>query len=1005
VTRSEEKRGTDLIGAVAVVGGGICGMRAALDLAESGFKVYLIEESDALGGHLAQLDRMFPTNDCGMCQILPRFPGDEHEGFCLRTVFAHRNVEVRTCTEVQDVEGEAGRFTVSLHTRGDQEGGPESGARAPTRRGVGKDLESPSAEERIEVGAVILATGYEAFDASLKREYGYGVYQNVLTGLEFERMLSRSGPPEAQLLRPSDGEKPRRLAFIQCVGSRDISCGQGYCSSVCCMYTAKEAILAKEHLGTVEATVFCSEIRTFGKDFERYYEKARNEYGVRYIRCMASKIFELQQSRNLLITYLLEDGGGEEEEFDLAVLAVGLRPPERAKQLAERLGLDTNAYGFCRTGPFDPVASSRPGVFVCGALREPQDLLESVAEASAAASAAAQMLAPSRGVLLPLEEIPPEREADGEEPRIGVFLCRCGHEIGDVVDVSGLVERARGIRDVVWAEDVPYMCTQDGLACIGARLEEHALNRVIVAACSPRTHGRLFRNIVRKAGLNRHLFEMVNVRDQCAWVHRDESQRATRKAADLIEMAAARARLLRPIRTGSMEPIRTGLVVGGGPAGLVASLSLAEQGFQVHLIEREAELGGMLRHLQYTLDGSDPQALLQELVARVEEATLVHIHRSAEIEHLSGSVGDYRVRIACADQDEEREHLDLQCGAILVATGGREYRPEEYLYGQHERVITQRELEQRLGERDKGTKGQGDKGAGRQESGEDGTLPVPPSPHPPIGGAGPGGVVVMIQCVGSRNDKHPYCSRVCCSQAIKNALKLREMRPEARIFVLYRDLRTYGLREEYYRKAREAGVVFLRYEPERKPLIRPKGDRLRVEVLDPVLNAGLALDADLLVLGAGVVPAENRRLAEMLNVPLTSDGFFSEAHATFRPLDSSADGVFLCGLAHSPRDLSETIAQAQGAAARAATILSKDRIEAQGTVATVKEKWCVGCGVCVQVCPYDARYLDEERRVAVVEDIRCQGCGACAAACPSGASQQQGFEGRMIFSMIEAAAG
>ena len=863
-------------------------------------------------------------------------------------------------------------------------------------------------EEEIEVGAVVLATGYEAFDASLRPEYGYGVYQNVLTGLEFERVLSPSGPSGGELVRPSDGERVRRLAFIQCVGSRDITCGQGYCSSVCCMYTAKEAVLATEHLGTGQATVFCSEIRTFGKDFERYYEDARREHGVRYIRCMVSKVFELQQSKNLLISYLREDGGVEEEEFDLAVLAVGLRPPERARQLAGRLGLDLDAYGFCRTNSFDPVSTSRPGIFVCGSFREPQDVPDSLAEASAAASAAARMLARSRNVLSFSQELPPERETEGREPRIGVFLCRCGQEIAGVIDLADLRERVLGMPDVAWVEEFPDMCTEEALACIGARIEEHDLNRVIAAGCSPRTHGRLLRDAVRKAGLNRHLFEMVNLRDQCAWVHRDEPDRATRKAGDLVGMAVARTRLLRPLRTRSLEPIRSGLVIGGGPAGLVASLSLAEQGFEVHLVEREAELGGALRHLRYLLDGSDPQAFLRDLLVRVGEELRVHIHRNAEIESITGSVGDYRVRITCADGGEgqgDKEtggRTDLQVGAVLVATGGREHRPEEYLYGQHERVITQRELEERLAE---AMGGQGDKGTRGEDCGEDGAPRVSLSPCLPVGVEGPGGGVVMIQCVGSRDEEHPYCSRICCTQAIKNAHKLKALSPETRIFVLYRDVRTYGLREEYYREARDAGVVFVRYEPERKPSVYAEGDRLRVEVVDPVLDERLLLDADLVVLSAGIVPEENGMLAEMLDIDLTADGFFSEAHTKFRPLEAAREGFFLCGLAHSPRDLSETIVQAQGAVARATTILSKDRIETRGIVATVKEKWCVGCGVCVQICPYDALRLDEERRVAVVEDLLCQGCGACAAACPSGASQQQGFEGRMIFSMIEAAAG
>jgi len=835
----------------------------------------------------------------------------------------------------------------------------------------------------LKVGAVILCPGVEAFDARQKTEYGYGRFANVLTSIEFERLLSASGPFGGHLQRPSDGKEPRRIAWLQCVGSRDISCGRPYCSSVCCMYAVKEAIIAKEHLPGVEATIFFLDARAFGKDFERYYERAKSEYGVRFVRCLVSSVEERPESKNLSIRYVDEDGSLREEEFDLVVLSVGLGPSEEAKELARRLGVELNEYGFCATHEFAPTQTSRPGIFVAGAFREPKDIPETVVEASCAAAEASALLAPARGTLTRVKEYPPERDVSEEEPRIGVFICHCGINIGGVVDVPAVVEYAKTLPGVVYAEDNLYTCSQDTQERIKQRIAEHRLNRVVVASCTPRTHEPLFQDTLREAGLNPHLFEMANIREQDSWVHPNEPEMATEKAKELVAMAVAKARLLRPIHRPKFGLVRSALVIGGGIAGMTAALSIADQGYQVYLVEKEAELGGNLRHIHWTVQGNDPQKLLRETVQRVQNHPLITVLTGAEVEEVSGYVGNFAVKIrrfvdsGFVNSDES---TNLQppnsrvydVGAIVVATGAREYRPREYLYGQDPRVVTQRELEEMLAN-----------GNWRPEAGSQ---------------------IVMIQCVGSRDEEHPYCSRVCCSQAVKNALKIKEINPDAQIFILYRDIRTYGFREDYYRRAREAGVMFLRYEPEDKPKVSAIDERLRVEVPAPVPGGKVVLEPDLLVLSAGIVPNDgNEELSRLLRVPLNQDGFFLEAHAKLRPLDFAADGIYLCGLAHSPKAIGEAIAQARGVGIKVAALLSKEEIEAAPIVATVNPRLCAGCGLCVEVCPYDARVINEETHVAEVIEVLCQGCGACVAACPNGASQQKGFEQVQLLAMLDAA--
>ncbi|MEK6987326.1 MAG: FAD-dependent oxidoreductase, partial [Candidatus Thermoplasmatota archaeon] len=649
----------------------------------------------------------------------------------------------------------------------------------------------------LDVGAVILAPGPSLFDARLKEGLGYGRYANVISALEFERILSPSGPFAGHVVRPADQKPPRRIAFIQCVGSRDVE--RDWCSSVCCMYATKEALIAKEHCGhELETDIFFMDIRAFGKGFEAYYHRALSQ-GVNYIRCRPPVIEEVAATGNLVVKYLTEDETKAEREYDLVVLSIGLMPPRNVQELAKTFGIALNEFGFCKTTTFEPVESSREGVFVCGPFTEPKDIPETVMQASGAASKVLALLRDVRGTLITPKLYPPEMDVSGQEPRVGVFVCHCGANIAGVVDVASVAEYARGLPDVVHAETDIYACSTDAQERVKEKIREHRLNRVVVASCSPRTHEPLFRNTCREAGLNPYLFEMANIRDQCSWVHAFEPERATQKAKDLVRMALAKSRLLEPLQRGSAPVHKAALVVGGGLAGMVSALDLAEQGYEVSLVERDAELGGNLRRIRYLGNGEDPQAAFRSLVAKVRANERIRVFTQATIDSVEGSVGSFETTIARNGSLERVQH-----GVVVVATGAKEHRPPEHLDGEDERVLTQLELEERLASR---------------------------------GGEGLPFMVVMIQCVGSRDAERPYCSRVCCSEAIKNALKIKELSPRTHVYVLYRDIRTYGFRESYYTKARQKGVVFLRHEDDRKPVVTRGDDGgLVVTVYDPQLK-------------------------------------------------------------------------------------------------------------------------------------------------------------------------
>ncbi len=994
------------LGSILVIGGGVGGIQASLDLAESGYKVYLLEASPTIGGLMATLDKTFPTNDCSLCILSPKLVD------CGR----HHNIELLTYTEVSEISGDAGNFTIHLRKKpryvdatkctgcglcaqycpvtaidNFNQGLSDRSAiyidypqavpltfAIDRERCIGcglcdniclahaidySDAEQSSA---LNVGAIILAPGAETIDAKAAGEYGYQKFPNVITSLEFERILSASGPFHGRVQRPSDGAIPNKIAFLQCIGSRDRSREREYCSSVCCMYSIKEAVIAKEHAKQIQPAIFYIDVRAQGKDFDKYVNRANEEYGIQFIRCRVASIQENPHTKDLLLRYQTEAGVVLDEVFHLVVLATGFQPSHKLQDLARKIGVTLDTYGFCDTSEVLPIETTRHGIYVCGMFESPKDIPETVTQASAAAAAAGGLLAQARGTLVSRRSFPREIDVHGITPRIGVFVCHCGINIGGVISVPDVVNYAKTLPHVVFAEENLYTCSSDTQQQIKEKIQEHQLNRVVVASCTPRTHEALFQETIREAGLNRYLFEMANIRDQCSWVHMHEHVAATQKARDLVRIAVTKARLLQPIRTLPLSINHAGLIIGGGIAGLNAAIALADQGYETYLLEKESELGGFAQKLRYTLEGTNIRAYLSTLIENVEHNRRIQIFTGVTINDILGYVGNFVTRFI----DNEGVKRSLEHGVTILATGGEEFQPKNYLYHEDSRVITQTELERRL---------------------EDQKIW---SAHN----------VVMIQCVGSRSNDHPYCSRVCCGDAVKNALRLKERSPEINVYILFRDIRTYGLAERYYQRARAAGVQFIRFDDTQQPLVTQHKDnnQLNVVVHDVDLSSSIILQPDLLVLSTAIIPAQdNELLSKMLKVPLNEDGWLLEAHAKLRPVDFATEGVFLCGLAHGPKTIKESISQAYAAVSRACTILSKETIEAAGIVAAVNEDRCIACANCEVVCEYSA--IQVTKAYAEVNPLLCKGCGTCAVECPAMAITMQHFTDDQVSAMISAA--
>lgn len=1020
--------------AVMVIGGGIGGMRAALDLADAGLKVYLIEQSPCLGGRVAQLGYMFPQHDCVLCRGTP-----DHGYGCTRPSISpayiqqnqHPNIEILTNTHVIDVAGQAGDFSVSLRQMprfvdtvrciscgyceqvcpvelpDDYQCGmtyrkaiykvaaraaPDAYVvdRGPFCDDCGKcvevcptnaiNLDQQPHLLSVEVGAIVLALGFQVYDPSGLEELGYGRYPNVLPAMQYERLASRSGPTEGIVVRPSDQQRPASIAWLQCIGSRDQ--GQAYCSSICCMYATKEAMLAKQRLGEdVACRIFIMDERAFNKEYSTYFEKAREQHNIHYSRCRVSAVREDPSTHDLILKYADANGKQHEEKFQMVVLATGLKPPDSAAQIADMLGIDLNEYGFCQTDKFEPLQTTRPGVFVCGAFSSPKEIAETIIDASGSAAEVMRLLNDRLNTytftrewpFLSTNDMPPEKNVEGEVPRVGVFACTCGSTISEVIDFSDLIRTASQWDRVVTAQIVDTACFPETQEYIQVQIKELDLNRVVIAACSNRTHESLFQRTARKAGLNPYLVELVNLREQCSRVHRWQRDLANKKALELIRVAVGRVVAAEPVykKKHNFRPLA--LVIGGGVSGMTAALAIADSGYSVHLVERSEMLGGNLLRIHYVAEGYNPQRLLRDLVNRVRSHQRIVVHTRTRVRRHSGHVGFFQTELETKWPDGRVEKIEIEHGVTIVATGGKEGRDHHWLDYPH--VITQRELEEKIVH------------------------------HPEQVAALKN--VVMIQCVTPEGARD-YCSRVCCTNTMKNAVRLKLFNPRCNVTVLYKNIVTYGFREEYFTDARRHGVVFVRYTDQDPPeLVYDEDyDRLYVKVHDLSLDRQLKLSADLVPLSMAILPADGtEELSKMLRTPLSTEGFYEEAQMKLRPMDFMREGIFLAGMAHYPKFIEESISHALAAAARALTLLSNDSLHLGGVVAQVDTEKCVGCLTCTRVCPFGIpQVIEQHGRVGVggiggaayIDSAQCQGCGTCTGECPANAIQLVNYSDEQI---------
>lgn len=988
-----------------VVGAGIGGIKAALDLADSDHYVYLLDDSPYIGGTLSKLDRQFPTNDCGMCKILPSFGEEFCSDMCLRRGFTHPSINVITNSEIVGLDGKGGDFTATIKRRGrlvdpekciacglcvdvcPVEVEEEFNSSLSKRKAIyidypsaaprvytidyenctkcdecvkicptkAVDLSKEDEKESLNVGAVILALGFTPYDPSEIGALHYDEYDNVITALEFERLMSGTGPHKERILKgsPDDGVL-KKVAFLQCIGSRDEN--HNFCSFACCMHSLKEAMMAKELNPELEVTIFYMDMRAFGKGYHRYYEDAK-KMGIKFVR---SRIADIQSKKeeNLIVNYVDEADEPQSETFDMVVLATGQSPPKKAKELSKALGIELNRYGFVTTKSENPTLTSREGVLVCGSFSGPKDIPDTITEAGCAAAMASSTLEEVN-----LEKVDHVSEmGEIDKNAIGIFICGADSCLGNSLHIKEITEYAETLSDVTAVKQVEFLCLElDKLMKYSA---EAKVGKVIISACSPYPFEEKFKKTLAKIGVDTNQIEIVNLREGCAWVHDDKSH-ATEKAKDLISMAHEKLRIQETQKVIGKPSSQKVLVIGGGIAGITSAFRIAESGYEVDLLERSSKLGGNALDIYYTIEGLDVQEYLKALIDKVEKNDLVNVHLNSEVLKVMGNAGNF-IAIMNTKDGETTNHY----GSVIIATGAVEIEPREYQFGEHDSVITQRDLEKQLASGDFKAKN-----------------------------------VVMIQCVGLRDNNRRYCGRICCLQAIKNALKIKDSSPECQIHILYQDIMTYGFSEEYYINSKEKGVNFIRYDPLDKPEVTVKNGKLTVQVKDQVLSEKLSFAPDILVLSVGPSPEGNETIKEIFqaDLKLDEDGFFEEANVKFRPVDFLSEGIFVCGLAHSPRTISESIAQAEAAAQRALTILSKSQLLPKGIISEVHDRWCVGCEACVTACPFEAREIDEERKVASVIESLCKGCGVCAVVCPSGAAKLRSYKDEQILAMIDEA--
>jgi heterodisulfide reductase subunit A2 len=825
----------------------------------------------------------------------------------------------------------------------------------------------------LEVGSIVMAPGFQPFNPSHTDRYLYGKHPNVMTNLEFERMLSPSGPFQGHIKRRSDGKAPKKIAWAQCVGSRSHRDGaHPYCSAVCCMAALKQTIISREHMGNgLDTTVFLMDMRTHRKDFEKYYERAKQQGG-RLIRSRVHTIDPVEGTGDLKIRYVLEDGKIRQETFDMVVLSIGLEIPQKTVDLAQRLGVELGPNRFLGANCLSPVGTSRPGVYACGVITGPKDIPQTVAEASAAAAAATGALAVARGTLQKKKVFPPESDVENEPVRVGVFVCNCGINIGGIADVPAIVEYAKGLRDVAYAKDHLFSCSQDSQKDIIEQIKTHNLNRIVVASCSPSTHQAIFQEMLRNAGLNKYLFEMANIRNHCTWCHQKEPERATGKCKDLVNMAVAKARLLKPLDYLTANVTNKALVVGGGVSGMVSALAIADQGFAVDLIERQDTLGGQALKLDKTWRGEPIRPFVEEVIRKVQTSAKITLHLGATVEKASGFAGNF---VSSLSDGQQIEH-----GVAVLATGAKAFQPEGlYLFGKNPNVLHLLDMDSEIAHKTE-----------RIEKAK---------------------AVVFIQCVGSRVPERPYCNKICCSHSVENALKLKAIDPKMDVYIIYRDMRTYGERESLFAAAREKGVIFIRYTLDHLPQVEEFAGRLKITVKDHILQIPVAIMADVLALATAIVPNDNSSLSQTFKVALNAEGFFSEVHAKIRPLDSATDGIFMAGLCHYPKPIEESIAEGYAAASRATTILSKEFLLLESTISNPVDENCDGCAFCIEPCPYKAISLLEYmkggdvKKTVEVNAVLCKGCGSCMATCPKQGIVVKGFTMEQLGAQVEAALG
>jgi len=983
-----EKNNTTL-----VIGGGVAGIQVSLDLAKAGRKVAIIDKGVSIGGLITQLDRTFPTNNCDLCVLAPNLSESDRRD----------HIDLFTMTELESLKGEPGNFDVVLKTKpryidvskctacGDCHKyfsecvrfTPGLSHEAPacmrypqaTAQAYSIDIEKcrdmdalaacctakaiipddTQSLTSIHVGAVVIATGAELFNARDLTHFGGGAYPNVVSGLEYERIMSASGPTSGELLRPSDGKAPKKIAWIQCAGSRGINKNDvSYCSSVCCMYALKEAIVTKERFKEdIETTIFYMDMRTSGKDYELYRHRAEHEHHVKLIQSRPHSIMEKNGTNDLNLSFIVGDQSVlQTETFDMVVLSTGFRIPKQMDEMAEKLGIRLNRHHFVESKEFSPVETSRPGIYVCGVAEGPKDIPETMIQSSAAVSLACRDTERVDEKTTDSDDsdgMAPERDTQGEAPRVGVFICDCGLNIGGVIDVEKIAAQAAGLPDVIASETVGHGCGVESMARIQSVIQAQGINRVVIAGCSPRTHEGTFQNVIQKAGLNRNLLEMANIRDQNTWVHSDQKEAAALKAMDLIRMAVARVEWRRPLMDHLIPIHKKILVVGGGVAGMTAALTLAEQGFKTYIVEQSPNLGGLAKGIRKTLSGQDVQIWLTDLTEQTTRHPDIEVITDATIVDHNGMPGMFVTGVQVAPGMSYRQ---IEHGVTIMTTGATQSRPKEYLLGEHPAVVTQYDMDSIIEDDPQRVK--------RWEN------------------------VVMIQCVGSRSEKNPNCSRICCGAAIKNALRIVEKNPDAQIYVFHRDIRTLGFQEDEYLKAREKGIIFFRYDLDRVPQVEPNGEGLIITGRDHVLGRTIEIEADCLTLSAGMLADDESTedMAVIFNLNRTEDGYFLEDHVKWRPSDLSIPGFMTAGAAHGPKTIRETVAQAQAAAGRALTFLSSHQINLGSNFARVDSEKCASCLVCVRACPYQVPFINSDGH-SEIDPAQCHGCGICASECPA----------------------